>query len=116
MLTPSDQVTAPRADTVASQSLNDALITNQQNIVKQKYLQEELPAKELFVRLRAMKAGSRAEWWKCFDVVWHEGKTKLCWLSCVVVGADSTFRFQIRRELQTSTCEVASTQKPAQQH
>jgi hypothetical protein len=77
MLTPSDQVTAPSANTLASQSLNDALITNQQNILKQKYLQEQLRAQELFVRLRAMKAGSRAEWWKCFDVVWHEGKDEV---------------------------------------
>jgi hypothetical protein len=114
MLAPSDQVTAPSADTVASQSLNDALITNQQNIVKQTYLQEELPAKQLFVRLRAMKVGSRAEWWKCFDVVWDEGKDKVCLSSCVVVGGDSTCRLQIRRELQPCTCEVASTQKQAQ--
>jgi hypothetical protein len=44
MFTPSDQVTAPSANTVASQSLNDALTTNQQNIVKQKCLRGELPA------------------------------------------------------------------------
>jgi hypothetical protein len=86
MLTPSDQVTAPSADTVASQSLNDAWIINQQNIVRQS--SGRAAGVGIVVRLRAMKAGSRADWWQCFDAVWHEGKDKdkttLCLLSCVV--------------------------------